>query len=192
MASSGPRYPAAATSVAGAGDDWSTPTNVGADDAATSDVTVSTGAGLVSEAIHATQYGFAIPAGATIDGVIVEIDASRSNATGNARDHTIQLLVGGTPTGTNKASGAAWNTVLTYGSSSDTWSAGLTAAIVNATDFGVSVKVQRTTGKGSTLCSADYIRVTVHYTESTTGDGPIFKGRAIGLGRIFGGSALSC
>lgn len=65
--------------------------------------------------------------------------------TGTAtKDNSVRLVVGGSVTGDDKASGSFWpgsdpDSYVSYGSSSDDWSASLTPTNVNASDFGVAV-----------------------------------------------------
>lgn len=167
MASSGPRYPSQVATVAVApesANDWLTAANVFADDGSEAQITAATfDANDVSYRLRATNWGFAIPAGATINGIVVEID--RRCFAGAAADYRVQLGRDITaPIGDNKASASAWpatSAVATYGSSSDTWAAGLTVGDLN-TSLVVFLAVQATAS--NTDIGVDFIRVTVHYT----------------------------
>lgn len=173
MASQGPRYPGTAASLSNAGssedkDAWVNPANVGADDGTESTITAATfDSPDISQLLVASNFGFAIPTGSTINGIVVEID--RRNSAGAASDNRVQLATGTTfadLVGTNKADTALdWPTataVATYGGAADTWTAGLTVAQINAAGFAVFLSVQA--DAANTDVQVDYIRVTVHYT----------------------------
>src|SRR3989304_1553377 len=92
MATAGPLYPGTITTEAGpAGEqDWRTPGNIGADDGAVAGIISPLfDAGDHSYRLKAQNFGFTIPAGATIDGITVEIDR-RSDA-GSAQDIEVRL-----------------------------------------------------------------------------------------------------
>ena len=106
-----------------------------------------------------TGFGFSIPAGATILGVIVNITKECiADIAMVATDYSVKLLVAGAPTGTEHASGADWPAVLhtsgigtgwgtsSYGASADKWGIALTPAIVNAAGFGVAIAGTSSTG----------------------------------------------
>ncbi len=92
--------------------------------------------------IKTTAYGFAITAGATIDGIVVEYERSCSaDAVDDyCIDSVIKLVKGGTVQGDNKANIVTnWSTsegYFTYGGASDLWGLTFTAAEINASDFG--------------------------------------------------------
>ena len=71
MADTGFKFAGAGVNVGGLGPDWTLPGNVVADDAA--DTIVICGNNIISDVLNTDTYGFAIPSGATIDGVEVEI-----------------------------------------------------------------------------------------------------------------------
>ena len=81
-------------------------------------------------------------------------------ASGNAFDYEVKLIIGGSPTGDNKAKAGAWptsdsDTYLSYGGNSDLWGCTLSPAVVNSSDFGVALKVYDGVGTVS-----DYINFT--------------------------------
>ena len=176
MASAGPRYPGSAANLSNAGtsentDAWTNPTNVSSDNATESTiVAASYDSPDISQILVASNFGFSadIPSGSTIDGITVEIDR-RSIVANSGKDFRVQLATGTTfadLVGTNKAVPATiWpttSTVATYGGSADTWSAGLTAAQVNATGFAVFLSAQANIANAD--IGVDYIRVTINYT----------------------------
>lgn len=141
---------------------WATPGNVTADDAAKAS-TDAVGAA-TSQYLHATNFGFAIPAGSTIDGIVARVQRSRAGASA-VTDQTIQLIVGGTRSGDNKADTITnWPTSdanVDYGSSSVLWGLTPTVAEVNGSTFGLAVRV---TMAASAECSVDVVWLDIYYT----------------------------
>lgn len=179
MATQGPLYPGTAASLANAGSSenaeaWVSPGNISADDGTSSSITAATyDSPDISQLLVASNFGFAIPAGSTIDGIVVEID--RNNAAGAASDNRVQLATGTTfadLVGTNKADTATdWPAALavaTYGGAADLWAAGLTVAQINAAGFAVMLSAQA--DANNTDIAVDFIRVTVHYTPPASTD----------------------
>lgn len=118
-----------------------------------------------SDFLDATTFGFNVPTSATINGVKVEIERSQA-ASGSVKDVTVRLLKAGTATGDNKAdTTSSWptsDTTATYGGAADLWGATLNASDVNATNFGVTLKVEGNAGVDT--ARVDYVRITVYYT----------------------------
>jgi len=171
VASLGPNFPGAASSVADAGTSedggaWVTPSNIFANDGANS--TTSLTPAEFSEKLTAQSFGFTVPGGATIDGILVEIERADTTANLLAVDFRVQLLdASGALVGTNKKDGVtvwpAAMAVASYGGASDTWGASPTDGMVNDVDFGVVVSVD-TTGGAAATPEVDFIRMTVFYT----------------------------
>src|SRR5665647_558048 len=95
---------------------------------------------IYSNYLRATQYGFAIPTNASIEGIEVNINRKSDSHNPNVLDNVISLVKAGAIVGDNKALTANnWPTVLTvatYGGPSDLWGTTWTPAEVNAIDFG--------------------------------------------------------
>lgn len=175
MATSGPFFPGTAASLANAPESanaWVNPGNIVSDNATEATITAATfDSPDISELLVASNFGFAIPAGATIDGITVEIDR-RSIILNSGKDNRVQLATGTTfasLVGTNKASATVWpttSTIATYGGAADTWTAGLTAAQVNAVGFAVFLSSHANIANAD--IGVDFIRVTVDYTAAVT------------------------
>jgi hypothetical protein len=173
MADTGAKYPGtAATSAVNPEDDvaWEDFNNIKADDGSES-YAVNT-SGSYTQRLKATNFGFSLPAGATINGIKVEIDRCEHLALANVSDYRVQLLdASGLLVGNNKASGNEWETsytVATYGGAEDTWNATPTKAMVEDADFGVVLSVTYTAG-ASYEPMVDFIRMTVYYTIAAVG-----------------------
>lgn len=154
-------YPATKTYSTPGSQIWTGETNIGANDA-TYAGSIAFGA-TTTQTLKGTNFSFSLPAGATVDGIEVDVDVKCNNAFG--LDYGAYLIIGGTvQTGTNKAVGTALNTsdtVITYGGPLDDWG-GVTRDQVNASDFGFAWRGEFTAGA---TISVDYITITVYYTE---------------------------
>lgn len=171
MASSGPLYPGTIGTDSSVGTaTWTSTSNIGANDNSTANCQFTGDNGQDSEYIKGTNFGFSIPSGATIDGIIVEVGGN-SNIFGTVDDHSVRLVKGGTIGGDNKASGTDYTTSetnRTYGSSSDLWGLSFTDSDINNSTFGVVYSGNRVVGTDNLTLLLDYIRITVHYTEGAS------------------------
>jgi len=171
MAVTGPNYPASGASLANAGTSenanaWANPGNVGSTSAVAS-ITASTfDSPDISEILVASGFGFAFDTALTVVGIKVEISKRGYTSANSGKDFRVQLSTGTTfadLVGTNKASANVWPATTlattTYGGVLDTWSAGLTAAQVNATGFAVFVSAYANVANAD--IDVDWIRVTV-------------------------------
>jgi hypothetical protein len=73
--------------------------------------------------LKATGFGFSIPAGATINGIQVDVERNGA-ATGKIGDNSVRLIKGGTISGNDKSTGAEWpvsDAYQPYGNSTDLW-----------------------------------------------------------------------
>jgi hypothetical protein len=120
-----------------------------------------------SDYLDLTTFGYAIPTGATIVGVKVEVEKYAS-AADRIKDLVVQLIIGGTAVGDNNGDlSTFWGTTdddtyVTYGGVSDMWGNSITPAQANASTFGVRIQVQNASGTNTAYI--DHVRVTVYYT----------------------------
>ena len=155
----------AASSAAG----WTSSNNIFSSDSvyATNAVNSnSTGATLT-----ASGFGFAIPASAIIRGITVSL-IRKASVSGTLQDANMYLTKAGAQTGGNHAIAGTWgtsNSAKTYGSAADLWGAAWTAADVNNAGFGV--KFAAKAGGSSATASADYVSITITYSNDTSGIG---------------------
>lgn len=156
MASQGPFVVGAGANIAGANPDWVNPGNITADDAALA--TVSLSVGQQSDLLAGTVCGFSIPAGATIDGITIELadlaDPGNFGELGLTKDGTTRVGSITTP-----VAGVGWQT---YGSASELWGTTWTVAEINASTFGCVISAKDDTVGIS--ASIDAARITVNYT----------------------------
>lgn len=128
-----------------------------------------------SEYLRCTNYGFAIPAGATINGISVVIrrQVNRTDGGRVAQDNSVRLIQGGNVVGDDKASGTDYTTsweAASYGSPTDLWGTGWTVADINSAQFGVVLAAEKNnSGGGETQeVRVDLISISVRYTPDTT------------------------
>ena len=195
--SASPAYFATSSKYAGTGADdasigtltWTDPSNAtgsGTGDYAT--VVATTG----SEYTHylkMTNFGFAIPAGATIDGVQLQIrNAGIPSGGGNFAWNAVRLVnASGTIGSANKATGTLSSsfTTASFGGSADTWAGEASAIDWNDADAGCAISVGTTPGvSGDSYLYIDHVQIIVTYTEApAAGTSP--RRTVIGRARSF-------
>ncbi len=163
MASQGPNNPGTAAQTATGGDvNWSNPNNIktsGASYATFTVVAVSS----TSQLLQGTNFGFSIPGGATINGIVVSLYDS---AEGSAADlASLSLLKAGSAAGTPIGATAATGT-LTFGSSSSLWGTTWTPAQINDSGFGFEIQAEGTNYYGPAGVVTNAWSITVYYTPS--------------------------
>jgi hypothetical protein len=202
MSDTGAKYPATKTTQAVApesSDNWVNIANIGADDGVYAYITAATyDTNDICYRAKAQGFDFsAIPDGATIDGILVEIE--RRCAAGAAKDYRVQLLdASGALVGDNKADTVnAWpgtDTVKSYGEATDKWNASPTVAMVKDADFGVVLSVQATAD--NTDIYVDFIRITIYYTVQVvngTMNAALCTATALTYdGGLTGGATIAC
>jgi len=170
MASSGPEYTIAWTSVLSAPYDdnaWAYVDRLQADDASEAYIVSSSyDANDYSELAVGTIWGFALPDDAVVNGITVEIEGRY--AAGTASIAYVSLRKDGAIWGTAKTPNEALTSaaaIYTYGGATDTWGiTGPTGANINETDFGVAFSVLATAN--DTDIHFDFCRVTVTYNSA--------------------------
>lgn len=171
MSSSGPNSPGTSaddSSIGGALSIWSNPNNSQASDNSYATCILTGG----THYLKNTNFGFSIPSGATIDGIVVEIERhDNSGGLGTTKDNAVRIVKGGTIGSTDKSTGTDWaatdpNTYVSYGGVSDLWGETWTDSDINSSGFGTALSAQQGSG-GPGGASCDHVRVTVHYTASS-------------------------
>ena len=180
MATQGPNSPGTMADDATVGTvAWTTP-----DNAKVSDNIYTTAVMTVNVNNHpshylvATNFGFSIPTGATINGILVEFE--RYKNAGGITDNIVKLVKGGVISGNDKANTLAdawgagsgnerYDPYPSSGASTDLWGLTLTPSDINASNFGVAISAEYTGGTTGTAL-VDHIRITVYYTPLTSGN----------------------
>lgn len=157
--------------------DWSNPGNATTSNNtyAEADATAVGIPGFSSRWLHATNFGFSIPSGATIDGIVVEWEGkSLDTSEANTISHVL-LIKGGSRSGDNKGTGS-WTTTSdewkSFGGASDLWGNALTPTDVNSSSFGSAIAVTENNANNSVKTAIDACRITVYYTEASGGQAP--------------------
>jgi len=164
MADTGWKNPSSAVTVWQTGSaDWSDPTNVYTSNNLYATASFSAFIGHTYY-LDATDFTMGVPAGATLNGIEVEIER-KANAAG-VKDDAVQLIIGGTPQGDDKKDVVtfypAFDQYASYGDSTDLWNLRRPSVEeINASNFGLRFAVQ---GTKDTNVSIDHIRIKVYYT----------------------------
>lgn len=128
--------------------------------------------------LRASNFGFSIPSGSTINGIEV-VSEQKYNTFGDLLEGLVYIVKADGTIGTiNKANtstfiGLSDEPGITYGSSSDLWGESWTYSDINDPDFGIVI-TPYCDGCAFTIFYIDHIRITVYYTESG-GSGEIKK-----------------
>jgi hypothetical protein len=159
----GPLTPGTITDTGGS-DPWTNPNN-----AKTTNATYATWDEVVSNSdnLDATNYGFTVPAGATINGITVVVRGHvQDSAFDSSHFNTVQLIKGGTAQGSNLSASQSLGSSdqnFTFGSASNLWGLTLSASDVNGSTFGVRVNFNDIDNNAPPT-SIDSIIITVTYT----------------------------
>jgi len=174
-ASSGPNNGGNATDDSSIGTiAWSNPSNALAqnDTYATASLTKTDP---ISHYLKVTNLGFNISSGATIKGIVMEVDRYASGTTGGpaskVSDNSIKLVKGGAIGGDEKSTSASWpasdtNYYQSYGSSSDLWGLAWSPADINNSGFGVVISAIKDSSAHDRTAYVDHIRITVYYNSA--------------------------
>lgn len=159
--------------VSGGGYAWSSPGNVTAEDGAAA--TVALAKSQTSDYLKATNFGLSplVPAGATIDGVAVQIKRYGGSY---FTDVLVQLLKAGSGAGSNYSAGAAWASsweYKTFGGPTSLWGTTLTRDDVVNSGFGFWHECEHV--YASQTAHVDAMWVKVYFTSpASTNKGQFF------------------
>lgn len=179
MASSGPLGAGTGGNVTGIGTlAWFNASNITANDASYA-FQGAFDAAATTNWLKATNFGFSIPSGATVDGITVEWDKYFEDAFGDgatAYDAGARIVKGDTIGSTDNSKVDVWPTAATfssYGSNVYLWGETWTYSDINSTTFGAAISANmQATGGALVNCFVDYCRITVYYTEGGAGANP--------------------
>lgn len=164
MASEGPLLPTAADSFSGGTSPWSSASNITAVDDSGASVTIDFAtSSQLSHILYGSTYGFAIPNGATIDGIKVEMRARCTSGTAEISSLTVSkdgVTPENSPFGTTALT-ADWEWY-TAGNATALFDTTWTPAQINASTFG-----SFTTMFGiddMSVVEVDAHRITVYYS----------------------------
>lgn len=169
MADTGVLYPASHAEVnyLGGGSGWNNRANsIGAPDGSYTYINLS--AATYTRYLALTNYSFAIPAGATIDGIETDVYNIAED------DHINYLVCRLTKDATNPVGDDKWTSTAVPGSwthkidggATDLWGTTWTATEINASTFGIMVVYSRDEGAGEGYIRVDSAGIKVYYTPS--------------------------
>lgn len=166
MASTGLTLCTSGSTTGSANFSWSNAGNaVASDNSYATATTVNKSNGHNSNTLLATNFGFSIPSGSTINGVTARVERSASGSN-KFIDLVISLYVGGSIVGSNKSVGTNWPTSDTnqdYGGASDLWGTTLSSSDVNDSNFGLAISVTSIT-TGAQTARVDAVWISIDYT----------------------------
>ena len=158
-------------SVAGIGTrSWSNPSRAIASDNSRASASVD---GTTTRYLQCLNYGFTIPASATINGITASVERKSSRTSnGGSHDAAIRIVKGGAIGTTDRSTATIYTTsdvTEAHGSASDLWGLAWTAADINAASFGAAFAATKPLSAGNShTISVDLIQITVDYTVDTT------------------------
>ena len=166
MASQGPLSPGTVVDDATVGTvAWINPDNAKVSDDSKARASLSS---TISHYLKATNFGFSIPTGATINGILVEVERLMTGTQPNVKDSKVLIIKGGVIGSTDKADTVnVWpltDTYKSYGSSSELWGETWTPADINDSGFGFVISATGFADVSSAKADVDHIRITVYYT----------------------------
>jgi len=119
-----------------------------------------------SDYLRLTNFSMGVPAGATIDGIEVQIERKgESNAIYDFEIYLRKTTTG--QVGDNYASATNWpasDDTEVYGGAADKWGTTWSAADVNHADFGIDIIAWNDNIDSLTDASVDHVQIRVHYT----------------------------
>jgi regulation of enolase protein 1 (concanavalin A-like superfamily) len=158
--------PSGSNLVAGFSAAWTNPGNITANDSVVATVTVTT---TNSDWLVANNFGFSIPSGSTIDGIVATVNASANTSSSAVDNGAFLIHANSSFSPSNQATNSALPTTLTdktYGGSSSTWGDSWTATDINSANFGFAFRVGGFTNPST--ANVDYIKIQVYYTSPST------------------------
>lgn len=174
MASQGPNYPSSA-SDGGGSYAWSSASNILTSNDTRATVSVPGPGYIESNKLYITGFGFSIPAGATIDGILAEWEVY-ADSTGPGGTYPIGLTKNGTTIAADSGAAISINSgppdiAQSYGGSTNKWTGGgysgvWTDSEINASTFGLVLGIY---GASAVVASFDYARLTIYYTVAPPG-----------------------
>lgn len=151
---------------------WANPTRIqGAPDSSYTTVTLTSGSApstILSNNLNATNYGFGIPIANTIVGIVVTISGFQSTVLTGSNHSGVNIFLQFNGSRIGLLRGGDLPTIagtISFGSSSDTWGASLTPAMINSSSFGLQLQSICTNAVGSpktVTYSLDAAQITIY------------------------------
>jgi hypothetical protein len=156
--------------LTGSSQSWVTTNQAGASDNSYSSFgDIPNTAGAYTNYLVVTGFGFTVPFGASISGIMVEIE--RSDPNGLTSDYSIRLVKNAAVRATDRSTGTPYPTTdayQTYGGFGDTWGDTWSYKDVSGGSFGVAIAAQRNATGGTTDGRIDHVRITLFFSVFVT------------------------
>lgn len=137
-----------------------------------------------TEYLKLTNFGFAVPVGATINGIQASVYKAGFSSSGfhqgsyysiTTSDNSVKLYKAGVLTGSDHLLGSNWPnspSAVAYGGSTDLWGATWAPADINNAGFGIAISANLSISESfssqlSTFSHVYYVAITVYYTTSS-------------------------
>lgn len=147
---------------------WSSPDNAKTLNSVYTMISVST-SNATSNYLKATNFGFSITAGSTINGILVQ-SYEDTGSTAGVTGTVVKIIKADASLGTTNKARGAWAdspAYYDYGANNDLWGESWTAENINDIDFGVAMAVSVV--KYFNTAYIDHIKITITYTEGAGG-----------------------
>lgn len=118
--------------------------------------------------LQATSFAFALPSGATVRGIGVEVEAQAAIVGAGPTWYLVRLLKAGVAVGDNRSAGASLTSsdaTYSFGGATDLWGTTWSAPEINAGGFGCELQfTMQSDGETVESVYVDHVRITVFYT----------------------------
>lgn len=166
MSSQGPNLCGTAVDDGGGSVPWVNPGNATASDDTRATASLDT-FNSDTNILKCTNFGFSIPAGATVDGIEVTVEAREQNTPGTIVDLFAALFQGGSYVGNNQAA-SGWSPgqtdeTHTYGGPTNKWGTTPTPSLMNNSSNGFGFQFTWNSGSNPSA-QVDSVKMTVYYT----------------------------
>lgn len=145
---------------------WSSPTRAISSNNSYATASVD---GTTTRFLRCTGYTFAIPAGATINGITVSVERrSNSTANGGSRDAAVRVVKAGVIGTADRSTTTTYTTadvIEAHGGATDLWGTTWTTADINTASFGAAFAATKANAAGAAhTVRVDHVRITVDYS----------------------------
>lgn len=145
---------------------WTNPTNAQVDDGVFATNTDVGPAGPFADELKCTNFGFSVPTGAVVQGIMVEVKGKGTFTGGQTCNVHGKLIKGGVASGNDQTVGSlgASNVIIgSAGNSADLWGLSWSAADINSSTFGFLLNTRIINVAGNANSFIDTVRITVFY-----------------------------
>lgn len=178
MASAGPNSPGSATNITDSGIAWTNASNVFTSDDTRATVSVTN----KTDTLYAYNFSMGVPSTATITGIKVEVERSKTAGSNSVHDYFVWLthddyITVSAPqnladTSTNWPGADAYKT---YGGEGNLCGRTWTPSQINHSSFGIKIAVDDGPSGTTPTAAIDHIRITVYYDSAVLTDPKILK-----------------